>query len=73
MVFIKILKYLVVCESSRFDVFDISIMVRGHFCSTDIQGNEPFLQDGSKTILQVESLGHVFSAFINGKLAGDEN
>nr|AYP70923.1 beta-galactosidase 3 [Actinidia deliciosa] len=37
---------------------------------TDIHGNEPFLQDGSQTVLHVESLGHVLHAFINGKLAG---
>ncbi|KAL7201941.1 hypothetical protein ACSBR1_033602 [Camellia fascicularis] len=38
--------------------------------STDIQGDEPFLQDGSQTVLHVESLGHALHAFINGKLAG---
>ncbi|KAK9280236.1 hypothetical protein L1049_013923 [Liquidambar formosana] len=38
--------------------------------STQIQGDEPFLQDGSQTVLHVESLGHALRAFINGKLAG---
>ncbi|XVF04925.1 hypothetical protein REPUB_Repub05bG0126900 [Reevesia pubescens] len=38
--------------------------------STDIQGDEPFLQDGSQTVLHVESLGHALHVFINGKLAG---
>ncbi|KAJ4970437.1 hypothetical protein NE237_003536 [Protea cynaroides] len=37
---------------------------------TEIQGNEPFLQDGTQAILHVESLGHALYAFINGKLAG---
>ncbi|KAK8645399.1 hypothetical protein V6N13_119230 [Hibiscus sabdariffa] len=36
----------------------------------DIKGDEPFLQDGSQTVLHVESLGHSLHAFINGKLAG---
>ncbi|KAE8656708.1 Beta-galactosidase 1 [Hibiscus syriacus] len=38
--------------------------------SMDIKGEEPFLQDGSQTVLHVESLGHSLHAFINGKLAG---
>ncbi|KAF8403035.1 hypothetical protein HHK36_011130 [Tetracentron sinense] len=38
--------------------------------STEIQGDEPFLQDGSQAVLHVESLGHVLHAFINGNLAG---
>ncbi|KAA8544029.1 hypothetical protein F0562_021794 [Nyssa sinensis] len=38
--------------------------------STEIQGDEPFLQDGSQTVLHVESLGHALHAFVNGKLAG---
>ncbi|XVF47153.1 hypothetical protein PTKIN_Ptkin03bG0086400 [Pterospermum kingtungense] len=38
--------------------------------SMDIRGDEPFLQDGSQTVLHVESLGHALHAFINGKLAG---
>ncbi|RVW97239.1 Beta-galactosidase 8 [Vitis vinifera] len=38
--------------------------------STEIQGDEPFLEDGSQTVLLVESLGHALHAFINGKLAG---
>ncbi|XWS73713.1 hypothetical protein CRYUN_Cryun02cG0152000 [Craigia yunnanensis] len=38
--------------------------------STDIKGDEPFLQDGLQTVLHVESLGHALHAFINGKLAG---
>ncbi|XP_059626762.1 beta-galactosidase 8 [Cornus florida] len=37
---------------------------------TEIQGDEPFLQDGSQTVLHVESLGHALHAFINGKFAG---
>jgi hypothetical protein len=41
------------------------------FGSTNIEGDEPFLEDGSQTILHVESLGHALHAFINGKLAGD--
>ncbi|KAM7496716.1 hypothetical protein LguiA_021130 [Lonicera macranthoides] len=32
----------------------------------------PFLQDGSQTVLHVDSLGHVLHAFVNGKLAGSE-
>ncbi|KDP44070.1 hypothetical protein JCGZ_05537 [Jatropha curcas] len=38
--------------------------------STNIKGNEPFLDDGSQTVLHVESLGHALHAFVNGKLAG---
>ncbi|XP_065865856.1 beta-galactosidase 8 [Euphorbia lathyris] len=38
--------------------------------STNVKGDEPFLEDGSQTVLHVESLGHAFHAFINGKLAG---
>ncbi|KAA8550416.1 hypothetical protein F0562_002100 [Nyssa sinensis] len=38
--------------------------------SIEIQGDEHFLQDGSQTVLHVESLGHALNAFINGKLAG---
>lgn len=38
--------------------------------STEIKGDEPFLQDGSQTVLHVNSLGHVLHAFVNGKLAG---
>ncbi|GMI81634.1 beta-galactosidase 8 [Hibiscus trionum] len=38
--------------------------------SMNIKGDEPFLQDGSQTVLHVESLGHALHAFINGKLAG---
>lgn len=38
--------------------------------SLDIQGDEPFLQDGSQTVLHVQSLGHGLRAFVNGKLAG---
>jgi hypothetical protein len=41
------------------------------FGSTNIKGDEPFLEDGSQTVLHVESLGHALHAFINGKLAGD--
>ncbi|PPR86719.1 hypothetical protein GOBAR_AA33971 [Gossypium barbadense] len=37
--------------------------------SMNIKGDEPFLQDGSQTVLHVESLGHGLHAFINGKLA----
>ncbi|KAF2283348.1 hypothetical protein GH714_002464 [Hevea brasiliensis] len=38
--------------------------------STNIKGNEPFLEDGSQTMLHVDSLGHVLHVFVNGKLAG---
>ncbi|CAK9143234.1 unnamed protein product [Ilex paraguariensis] len=38
--------------------------------STEVKGDEPFLQDGFQTILHVESLGHALHAFVNGKLAG---
>ncbi|OAY37993.1 beta-galactosidase 8 [Manihot esculenta] len=38
--------------------------------SINIKGNEPFLEDGSQTVLHVESLGHALHVFINGKLAG---
>ncbi|KAM7502065.1 hypothetical protein LguiB_000969 [Lonicera macranthoides] len=40
--------------------------------STEIKGDEPFLHDGSQTVLHVDSLGHVLHAFVNGKLAGSE-
>ncbi|XP_057953091.1 beta-galactosidase 8 [Malania oleifera] len=38
--------------------------------STEVHADEPFLQDGSQTLLHVESLGHGLHAFVNGKLAG---
>ncbi|PQQ04921.1 beta-galactosidase 8 [Prunus yedoensis var. nudiflora] len=38
--------------------------------SIDVTNSETFLQDGSQTVLHVESLGHALHAFINGKLAG---
>ncbi|KAI3706395.1 hypothetical protein L6452_24105 [Arctium lappa] len=38
--------------------------------SIDIKGDEPFLQDGSQTVLQVKSLGHVLQLFVNGQLEG---
>lgn len=43
----------------------------GYFCSTEMPGDEPFLQDGSQTVLHVESLGHALHAFINGNVAGN--
>ncbi|XP_077245167.1 beta-galactosidase 8 isoform X2 [Tasmannia lanceolata] len=36
----------------------------------EIHGNEPFLLNGTQTVLHVESLGHVLHTFVNGKLAG---
>ncbi|KAG6620967.1 hypothetical protein I3842_Q048200 [Carya illinoinensis] len=36
----------------------------------EIKGDEPFLEDGSQTVLHVESLGHALHAFANGKLVG---
>ncbi|KAG8655274.1 hypothetical protein MANES_04G022500v8 [Manihot esculenta] len=38
--------------------------------STNINGDEPFLKDGTLTVLHVDSLGHGLHAFVNGKLAG---
>ncbi|KAG5566744.1 hypothetical protein RHGRI_002326 [Rhododendron griersonianum] len=38
--------------------------------STNVQVDEPFLKDGSQTVLHVESLGHALHAYVNGKLAG---
>ncbi|XP_058086630.1 beta-galactosidase 6 [Magnolia sinica] len=38
--------------------------------SFEINGDEPFLLNGTQTVLHVESLGHVLHAFINGKLSG---
>ncbi|GAV66382.1 Glyco_hydro_35 domain-containing protein/Gal_Lectin domain-containing protein [Cephalotus follicularis] len=40
--------------------------------SIGIKGDEVFLQNGSQTTLQVDSLGHALNVFINGKLAGSE-
>lgn len=37
-----------------------------------IKGDEPFLQNGSQSVLHVESLGHGLHAFINGKLAASK-
>ncbi|KAF5447170.1 hypothetical protein F2P56_032739 [Juglans regia] len=36
----------------------------------EIKSDEPFLEDGSQTVLHVESLGHALHAFTNGKLVG---
>ncbi|TXG73868.1 hypothetical protein EZV62_002447 [Acer yangbiense] len=38
--------------------------------STDIKADSPFLEDGSQTVLHVQSLGHALHAFVNGKFAG---
>nr|GLL43088.1 beta-galactosidase 8-like isoform X1 [Ipomoea trifida] len=38
--------------------------------SIDIEGDEPFLQDGSRATLHVQSLGHALHAFINGNFTG---
>ncbi|KAL8496693.1 hypothetical protein ACS0TY_020394 [Phlomoides rotata] len=38
--------------------------------STEVKGDEPFLKDGSQTVLHIDTQGHVLYAFINGKLAG---
>ncbi|KAL3518368.1 hypothetical protein ACH5RR_020957 [Cinchona calisaya] len=38
--------------------------------SINIQGNEPFLQNGTQAVLHVESLGHALHAFVNGLLQG---
>lgn len=40
--------------------------------STVMKGDEPFLQNGSQSVLHVESLGHGLHAFINGKLAASK-
>ncbi|XP_058206296.1 beta-galactosidase 8-like [Rhododendron vialii] len=44
-----------------------------YLLSTNVQVDEPFLKDGSQTVLHVESLGLALHAYINGKLAGDVN
>ena len=36
----------------------------------DIKGDETFLDEGSKAVLHIQSIGQVVYAFINGKLAG---
>lgn len=36
----------------------------------DVKGDETFLDEGSTSVLHIESLGQVVYAFINGKLAG---
>jgi uncharacterized membrane protein len=54
-----------------FILFYLFIFFLVTFVSTNIKGDEPFLEDGSQTVLHVESIGHAFHAFINGKLAGD--
>ncbi|XP_073137651.1 beta-galactosidase 8-like [Henckelia pumila] len=38
--------------------------------STQINGNDPLLRDGSQLLLHVDSLGHALYAFVNGQLAG---
>ncbi|XP_068646886.1 beta-galactosidase 8-like [Aristolochia californica] len=38
--------------------------------SYNIKGDEPFLTNGTNTVLHVGSLGHALHAFVNGKLAG---
>ena len=37
----------------------------------DIKGDETFLDEGSKAVLHIQSIGQVVYAFINGKLAGE--
>ncbi|PWA55287.1 D-galactoside/L-rhamnose binding SUEL lectin domain-containing protein [Artemisia annua] len=38
--------------------------------STDIKGDEPFLNDASQTTIHVKSLGHVLHLFVNDQLEG---
>ncbi|KAL0284093.1 UNVERIFIED_CONTAM: Beta-galactosidase 8 [Sesamum angustifolium] len=38
--------------------------------SIDTEGDEPFMQDGSQTVLHVDSLGHALYVFLNEELAG---
>ncbi|KAF2288798.1 hypothetical protein GH714_014248 [Hevea brasiliensis] len=38
--------------------------------TTADKSDEPFLEDGSQTVLHVDSLGHALHVFVNGKLAG---
>lgn len=38
--------------------------------SIEISGSEAFLEDGTQSSLNVESLGHVLHAFVNGKFVG---
>ncbi|XP_074587456.1 beta-galactosidase 6-like [Curcuma longa] len=38
--------------------------------SVNITGNEPFLFNGTQSILHVESLGHVLHSFVNGQSTG---
>lgn len=40
--------------------------------STNIPGDNPFLDDGSQGVLHIESLGHALHAFVNKKLAGSK-
>ncbi|KAG8387699.1 hypothetical protein BUALT_Bualt02G0048400 [Buddleja alternifolia] len=40
--------------------------------SIEMKGDEPFLNDGSQTVLHVDSLGHTLYAFVNGELKGSE-
>lgn len=51
--------------------FGSSDLLLFSFCSTEVKGDEPYLEGGSQTVLHVESLGHVLHAFVNGKLVGD--
>ncbi|KAL0418191.1 UNVERIFIED_CONTAM: Beta-galactosidase 8 [Sesamum radiatum] len=38
--------------------------------SIETEGDEPFMQDGSQTVLHVDSLGHALYVFLNEELAG---
>lgn len=40
--------------------------------SIETEGDDPFLQDESHSVLHIDSLGHVLYAFINGELAGNK-
>lgn len=53
------------------DLISSGILLQFSVCSTEVKGDEPYLEDGSQTVLHVDSLGHVLHAFVNGKLEGD--
>lgn len=58
---------IVICSEVHFSY------INSNFSSVNIKNDEPFLQDGSATVLHVKTLGHVLHAYINGKLSGNGN
>ncbi|KAL0390513.1 UNVERIFIED_CONTAM: Beta-galactosidase 8 [Sesamum calycinum] len=48
----------------------INTTAESDYLCIETEGDEPFMQDGSQTVLHVDSLGHALYVFLNEELAG---